>query len=139
MVPAGYGHYGDVDSIKCTVFPKKRCGTWVSPPPSVRSWHAGALRALIEGRASGMIPMTGIIEFADVNKRLHSLIQTASTPPSLAVDDIHFSFRVSSANNPGSFRIVTGGTGCDDYKTDLSGLFDVPATGGNNRYKTYAV
>ncbi|CAN0118322.1 unnamed protein product, partial [Laminaria digitata] len=55
------------------------------------------------------------------------------------VDDIHFSFRVSSASDPGSFRIVTGGTGCDDYTTNLSGLFDVPVTGGKKRYKTYAV
>lgn len=37
------------------------------------------------------------------------------------IDDFH---------NSGSFRVVTGGTGCDDYTVDLSGLVTVPSTGG---------
>lgn len=66
-------------------------------------------------------------------------IRTLSTLPSVAVTDIFFNFRVASANGLGSFRIVTGGTGCDDYTTDLSGLVSVPATGGNSRYENLAV
>lgn len=31
--------------------------------------------------------------------------------------------------NAGSFRVVTGGTGCLDYTNDLSGLVTVPSTG----------
>ncbi|CAM9423714.1 unnamed protein product [Ectocarpus sp. 8 AP-2014] len=33
-------------------------------------------------------------------------------------------------HNSGSFHVVTGGTGCDDFTTDLSGLVTVPSTGG---------
>eukprot|EP00904_Undaria_pinnatifida_P012300 jgi/Undpi1/81/HiC_scaffold_1.g00081.m1 len=44
-----------------------------------------------------------------------------------------FTFVVAGPNkNPGSFRIVTGGTGCDDYTTDLSGLVYAPSNGGNS-------
>lgn len=35
--------------------------------------------------------------------------------------------------------MVTGGTDCDDFKTDLSGLVKVPSTGGNLRYQDLAV
>lgn len=44
-----------------------------------------------------------------------------------------FTFQVAtipSNHDSGSFRVVTGGTGCDDYTTDLSGLVVVPSTGG---------
>lgn len=68
-----------------------------------------------------------------------ALIHTLYTLPSLAVDNIFFNFRVASADGKGSFRIVSGGTGCDEYKTDLSGLVEVPATGGNVNYKNLAV
>lgn len=64
-----------------------------------------------------------------------------SSPPtlSLAVESVFFSFRVSSADGLGSFRIVAGGTGCDNFDTDLSGLVAVPNTGGKNRYTDIAV
>lgn len=38
-------------------------------------------------------------------------------------------FRVSSIDGRGTLRIVSGGTNCDDYTTDLSGLVSVPNTG----------
>lgn len=53
-------------------------------------------------------------------------------PPPLAsplVDAFDFIFRVSSIDDSGSFRIVSGGNSCDDYGTDLSGLVEVPNTG----------
>lgn len=56
------------------------------------------------------------------------------TPPSLAVDNVLFSFRVASSDGLGSFRVVSGGNGCDDYATDLSGIVSVPPTGGNMRF-----
>ncbi|CAN0443290.1 unnamed protein product, partial [Scytosiphon promiscuus] len=55
------------------------------------------------------------------------------------IDDVFFNFRVASADGLGTFRIVSGGTGCDDYTTDLSGLVSVPATGGNIRYQDLEV
>ena len=67
------------------------------------------------------------------------LINTLSTPLSIAVNIVFFNFRVASAEGLGSFRIVSGGTGCDDYTTDLSGLVKVPSTGGNIRYQDLAV
>ncbi|CAM9469994.1 unnamed protein product, partial [Laminaria digitata] len=39
----------------------------------------------------------------------------------------------------GSFRVVSGGTGCDDYTTDLSGLVSVPNTGAYNTYQDVEV
>lgn len=30
----------------------------------------------------------------------------------------------------GKFRVVTGGTGCDNYTKDLTGEVEVPFTGG---------
>ncbi|CAN0483912.1 unnamed protein product [Laminaria digitata] len=39
----------------------------------------------------------------------------------------------------GSFRVVAGGTGCDDFTTDLSGLVEVPSTGGWNSYASLSV
>lgn len=44
-----------------------------------------------------------------------------------------FRFQVAAPpayHNSGSFHVVTGGTGCDDYITELSGLVTVPSTGG---------
>lgn len=44
-----------------------------------------------------------------------------------------FKFHVAAPwafHNAGSFRVVAGGTGCDNYTTDLSGLVVVPSTGG---------
>ena len=38
-----------------------------------------------------------------------------------------FNFMMASNTDVGSFRIVTGGDGCDNYKIDLSGLVSVPA------------
>eukprot|EP00904_Undaria_pinnatifida_P001041 jgi/Undpi1/10938/HiC_scaffold_3.g01464.m1 len=46
-----------------------------------------------------------------------------------SVDAFDFIFRVSSIDDSGSFRIVSGGNSCDDYGTDLSGLVEVPNTG----------
>lgn len=47
------------------------------------------------------------------------------------VDSFEFAFLVTAPiENAGSFRVVTGGTGCDDYTSDLSGLVTVPSTGG---------
>ncbi|CAM9582243.1 unnamed protein product, partial [Laminaria digitata] len=51
------------------------------------------------------------------------------------IDDVFFFFNVASDDGFGSFRVVTGGTGCGDYTTDLSGLVQVPSTGGNVRYE----
>ena len=62
-----------------------------------------------------------------------------SYPSSLAVSDVYFTFRVASAGGVGSLRVVTGGSDCDNYSTDLSGLVSVPNTGGNNRYQDVAV
>eukprot|EP00904_Undaria_pinnatifida_P012411 jgi/Undpi1/82/HiC_scaffold_1.g00082.m1 len=55
------------------------------------------------------------------------------------VEEFYFSFRVSSNNGLGSFRVVSGGNGCDDYGTTLSGLVDVPHTGGWNSYEDITV
>ncbi|CAN0501270.1 unnamed protein product, partial [Scytosiphon promiscuus] len=55
------------------------------------------------------------------------------------IENVFFSFRVASGNGLGSFRVVSGGTGCDDYSTDLSGLVEVPSTGGNTRYEDLEV
>lgn len=55
------------------------------------------------------------------------------------MSDVYFTFRVASEDGLGSLRVVTGGSDCDDYTTDLSGLVKVPDTGGNNRYQTVAV
>lgn len=59
--------------------------------------------------------------------------------PVVAVDSFNFDFVVSSAQTTGSFRIVSGGTGCDDFKTDLSGVVAVPNTGGWQNYQTLTV
>ena len=46
-------------------------------------------------------------------------------------DAFDFSFQVASPPGvSGSLRVVSGGTGCDDYETDLSGLVSVESTGG---------
>lgn len=42
-------------------------------------------------------------------------------------------------DDAGSFRIVAGGTGCDDYTNDLSGLVTVPATGGWANFESLSV
>ena len=48
------------------------------------------------------------------------------------VDAFNFSFLVApSKKDPGSFRVVTGGTGCEDFTTDLSGLVSVPGDAGS--------
>lgn len=67
------------------------------------------------------------------------LIQKQFIPPSLAVDDVYFNFRIASSDGLGSFRVVSGGTDCKDYTTDLSGLVEVPSTGGNTRYEDLPV
>ena len=54
--------------------------------------------------------------------------------PFAAVDAFDFSFLVSAPTDDGSFRVVSGGTGCGDYETDLSGLVEVPSTGGWANY-----
>ncbi|CAM9110958.1 unnamed protein product [Scytosiphon promiscuus] len=50
------------------------------------------------------------------------------------VSALTFSFSVASPfvneADLGTFRVVTGGTDCDDYTTDLSGLVTAPSTGG---------
>ena len=61
------------------------------------------------------------------------------TPPALAVAEFDFSFRVSSNSGLGKIRIVAGGTGCDDYSTDLSGVVSVPNTGGWYDYEDVVV
>lgn len=66
------------------------------------------------------------------------LINILSIPP-FAVSDVYFTFRVASADGLGSLRVVTGGSDCDDYTTDLSGLVLVPSTGGNNIYQDVEV
>eukprot|EP00903_Cladosiphon_okamuranus_P008293 g7980.t1 len=56
---------------------------------------------------------------------------TVNVVKSVAAFDFKFHVAAPSAfDDSGSFRIVTGGTGCDDYTTDLSGLVTVPSTGG---------
>lgn len=40
------------------------------------------------------------------------------------IEDVYFNFRIASSNGLGSFRIVSGGTGCNDYTKDLSGLVE---------------
>ena len=48
------------------------------------------------------------------------------------VSAIDFTFQVATIpqyHDSGSFRVVTGGRGCDDYTIDLSGLVTVPSTG----------
>ena len=55
-----------------------------------------------------------------------------------------FNFKFHIATIPehdesGSFRVVTGGTGCDDYTTDLSGLVTVPSTGGWGNFASLPV
>lgn len=53
-------------------------------------------------------------------------------PPAVfAVEWFDFAFQVASPPGvSGSLRVVSGGTGCDDYDTDLSGLVTVESTGG---------
>ena len=36
-------------------------------------------------------------------------------------------------------RVIAGGTGCDDYTTDLSGLVTVPSTGGWEEFEPLLV
>lgn len=57
----------------------------------------------------------------------------------MAVDEFDFIFRVSSNNGRGSFRVVAGGKGCDNYKTALSGLVTVPSTRGWYNFEDVAV
>lgn len=58
---------------------------------------------------------------------------TLSLSPHAAVAAFDFTFVVAGPNrDSGSFRIVTGGTGCEDYTTDLSGLVSAPSDGGSN-------
>ena len=62
-------------------------------------------------------------------------LSVRSCGPYAAVDAPEFSFLITSpTEDDGSFRIVTGGTGCDDYTTDLSGQVSVPSTGGWNSF-----
>lgn len=51
------------------------------------------------------------------------------------MDAFDFNFVVAGLSSSGSFRIVAGGTDCDDYETDLTGLVEVPATGGWSIYE----
>lgn len=60
-------------------------------------------------------------------------------PPPLSVDQFYFNFAVASNETTGSFRIVSGGDGCDDYDTDLSGVVTVPNTGGWEDFDDLAV
>lgn len=46
-----------------------------------------------------------------------------------------FNFLVASISDTGSFRVVTGGTGCDHYTNDPSGLVTVPSTGGSDNFE----
>ncbi|CAM9212408.1 unnamed protein product, partial [Ectocarpus sp. 12 AP-2014] len=57
------------------------------------------------------------------------------------ISDLGFSFSVSSPytniDERGTFRVVTGGSGCDDdVATDLSGLVTAPYTGAWGSYET---
>ncbi|CAM9191796.1 unnamed protein product, partial [Hapterophycus canaliculatus] len=57
-----------------------------------------------------------------------------------AASAFDFDFQVAAPSDlGGSFRIVTGGTGCKDYTTDLSGLVTVPSTGGWGRFASLPV
>lgn len=59
--------------------------------------------------------------------------------PPCAVEAFDFDFMVSAPPGlSGSFRIVTGGTGCVDYTADLSGLVSVPSTGGWDVFSLFA-
>ena len=60
-------------------------------------------------------------------------------PHPFAVDAFFFSFVLSSNKKTASFRIVSGGTGCDDFDTDLSGKVNVPYTGGLSKLETVLV
>lgn len=60
-------------------------------------------------------------------------------PNPVAVEAFNFKFVVSSDRYTGSFRIVTGGTGCDDFTTNLSGTVTVPYTGGWQEYVDFTV
>lgn len=56
------------------------------------------------------------------------------------VDSFEFDFMVTAPiADAGSFRVVAGGTGCDDYTNDLSGLVTVPATGGWTNFESLSV
>lgn len=39
----------------------------------------------------------------------------------------------------GSFRVVAGGSDCNDYTVDLSGLVTVTATGGWDAFETLSL
>eukprot|EP00752_Nemacystus_decipiens_P007462 g6667.t1 len=59
-----------------------------------------------------------------------------------AASAIDFTFQVATIpeyDDSGSFRVVTGGGGCDDYTTDLSGLVTVPSTGGWGTFSSIEV
>ena len=57
-----------------------------------------------------------------------------------AVDSFDFDFVVAAPpGQSGSFRIVTGGSGCSDFTIDLSGLVTVGSTGGWCVFKTISV
>lgn len=63
---------------------------------------------------------------------IHSLLFRKRSPlfVSTVGPTIAFSFRVASPlSEPGTFRLVTGGTGCDDFAADLTGDVAVPSTG----------
>lgn len=54
-------------------------------------------------------------------------VPCASPPLPAVVDSFDFLFVIAGSNKPpGSFRIVTGGSDCDNYTTDLSGLVTAP-------------
>lgn len=54
---------------------------------------------------------------------------TYPTPHLLAVDAFAIAASVASDQDTGSFRVISGGTDCDDYTTDLSGTVAVPNIG----------
>ena len=54
------------------------------------------------------------------------------------VDVFFFIFRVYSVTyTADAFQIVTGGSGCDDYTKDLSGVVSLPA--GGERYYDFGM
>lgn len=61
---------------------------------------------------------------------MNNLIRHPPSCPALfSVEAFNFRIRMSSPNGKGSFRIVSGGSGCDYYTNDISGLVSVPDTG----------
>lgn len=84
--------------------------------------------------------MLDVVNRHEVSWTIYTIKLTYDTPPPpLAVDVSFFNFKVSSDQSTGSFHLVSGGTGCDDYTTDLSGVVAVPDTGGWQEYINMAV